>query len=116
MALTPLTEQPAALGATIDALGEAAAEQRIADLVPELIRHNRLYHELDAAELDDRTYDLLYRELELLEARFPALVREDSPTRRVGGAPVSELRPFEHRVPMLSLSNAFSADELREFD
>ncbi|MCB9780153.1 MAG: NAD-dependent DNA ligase LigA [Alphaproteobacteria bacterium] len=93
-----------------------AARRRVDALVPELNRHNRLYHELAAPEIDDREYDLLFRELEVLEQRFPDLRRADSPTARVGGAPVDKLPPFEHRVPMLSLGNAFSADELVEFD
>ncbi|TNE89251.1 MAG: NAD-dependent DNA ligase LigA [Deltaproteobacteria bacterium] len=92
------------------------AAQRVEKLVPELIRHNRLYHVEATPEIDDRSYDLLYRELELLESRFPDLVRDDSPTLRVGDEPVPELTPFAHRTPMLSLSNAFSADELRDFD
>ncbi|MBX2803991.1 MAG: NAD-dependent DNA ligase LigA [Myxococcales bacterium] len=102
--------------AALASLDDESARERLAALVPELIRHNRLYHETDAAEIDDRTYDMLYRELELLESRFPEHIRDDSPTRRVGGAPVSHLEPFAHRVPMLSLSNAFSDDELRDFD
>ena len=116
MAISPITKDPSKLAATIGALEPPVARERIALLVPELNRHNRLYHELDAAEVDDRTYDLLYRELELLEDRFPEAIQEDSPTKRVGGAPVSGLVPFPHRVPMLSLSNAFSAEDLREFD
>ncbi len=91
-------------------------QDRIDWLVAELNRHNRLYHELSAPEIPDREYDLLFRELEQLEASHPELVREDSPTRRVGGAPVDSLPPFTHRVPMLSLGNAFSEADLREFD
>ena len=116
MSLRPLESDPATLQQAISELDDATGRSRLSALASELIRHNRLYHELDAAEIDDRTYDLLYRELELLEARFPDAVPPDSPTRRVGGAPVSELEPFEHRVPMLSLANAFSAEELQEFD
>ena len=116
MSLQPLVREPKELATAIAQMEPQAALERIQALVPELIRHNRLYHEEDAAEIDDRTYDLLYRELELLETRFPDAVRDDSPTLQVGGAPVSELRPFEHRIPMLSLSNAFSDEELREFD
>ncbi len=107
---------PQVLRDTVNGLSEREAADRLDQLTTELIRHNRLYHELDAAEIDDRTYDLLYRELELLEARLPDMVRSDSPTLRVGGAPVSSLQPFEHRQAMLSLSNAFDDDELREFD
>ncbi|MEZ4322445.1 MAG: NAD-dependent DNA ligase LigA [Myxococcota bacterium] len=97
-------------------MDHAAAAIRIANLVPELNRHSHLYHTLDAAEIDDRTYDLMYRELELLEMRFPDLLRHDSPTLKVGGAPVSELAEFVHRIPMLSLGNAFSGGEIAEFD
>lgn len=89
---------------------------RMNRLVDELNRHNRLYHVLDAAEIEDRDYDLLFRELEEMEAKCPQLVRHDSPTLRVGGAPVDGLEKFEHRVPMLSLSNAFDAQELMDFE
>ncbi len=97
-------------------LDETGARERLASLVPELNRHNHLYHVVGSAEIDDRSYDLLYRELQTLEERFPHLVRDDSPTQRVGGEPVQDLEPFTRRTPMLSLSNAFSADEMREFD
>jgi len=99
-----------------EAMDRPTAEARIAVLVPELNRHNRLYHELGAAEIDDRAYDLLFRELEVLEGRFAALRRDDSPTWRVGGAPVDGLTPFPHRVPMLSLGNAFTEADIRGFD
>jgi DNA ligase (NAD+) len=108
--------EPERIRQRVEGLDPTTAGQRLSWLVPELNRHNRLYHEQDAAEIDDRTYDLMYRELELIEERFPDLVRGDSPTLRVGGAPVSQLAEFPHREPMLSLSNAFSDDELREFD
>ncbi len=109
-------EDPAQIAHRVGSTDEAAAKSRIDHLVAEVARHNRLYHELDAAEIDDRAYDLLYRELELLEARFPELQRPDSPTLRVGGDAVSALQPFPHRVPMLSLANAFGEQELREFE
>jgi len=99
-----------------EALDQPSVEARIAALVPELRRHNRLYHELGTAEIDDRVYDLLFRELEVLEGRFPALRRDDSPTWRVGGAPVEGLTPFPHRVAMLSLGNAFTESDIRGFD
>ncbi|MFT4625447.1 MAG: DNA ligase (NAD+), partial [Myxococcota bacterium] len=111
-----LERDPVAIRARVDGLGSAAAADRLAWLVPELNRHNRLYHRDSAPEIDDRTYDLLYRELELIEARFPELILDTSPTLQVGGAPVEHLAPFAHRTPMLSLGNAFSAEELREFD
>ncbi len=98
-----------------DQLDLPAAQARLAWLVPELIRHNRLYHEEGAAEIEDRDYDLLYRELEVLEGRFPHLRRPDSPTARVGGAPVDGLVPFPHRIPMLSLGNTFTHAEIADF-
>lgn len=92
------------------------AARRIAHLVSELNRHNRLYHQLDAPEIPDREYDLLYRELEVLEERFPEHRLDTSPTHRVGGEPLDHLTPFPHRVPLLSLSNAFGAEDLQEFE
>jgi len=93
----------------------ADAQARMQELSRELARHSELYHTHGSPEIDDRTYDLLYRELELLEARFPSFIAPDSPTLRVGDRPLDELTPFPHVVPMLSLGNAFDADELREF-
>ncbi|HMV69297.1 MAG TPA: NAD-dependent DNA ligase LigA, partial [Myxococcota bacterium] len=95
---------------------EQEAAARVAWLVQEINRHSHLYHTLDAPEIDDYTYDRMYRELELLEHRFPRLVQPDSPTLRVGDRPVSELAPFRHEVPMLSLGNAFTAEELHDFE
>ncbi len=90
--------------------------ERVATLVEQLQHHNRLYHQENRSEIPDAEYDRLYRELEELEAAHPELVRPDSPTRRVGSAPVESLPPFVHRIPMLSLANAFHAGELRDFD
>jgi len=97
---------------------------RIDWLVDELNRHNRLYHALSAPEITDYAYDALFRELETLEALHPALLREDSPTRTVGGAPVAALVPFVREVPMLSLQNGYKREgvdedswiDLREFE
>jgi len=90
--------------------------ERIDGLVDDLNRHNHLYHVLDAAEIDDRDYDLLFRQLEELEEKHPEFRRPDSPTQRVGGAPVDGLEKFPHRVPMLSLANAFEAQDLIDFE
>jgi DNA ligase (NAD+) len=95
---------------------EAEAQQRIAWLTAELNRHLRLYHQDDAPEISDAEYDALFRELEALESDHPALARPDSPTQRVGAPPAEGFTEFVHRVPMLSLENAMSADELRAFD
>lgn len=107
---------PTRIADYVRSLDAEAAAARLAWLTPELARHNRLYHDQDRAEIDDRTYDLLYRELELIESRFPALAHTDSITRQVGGGPVDGLTPFAHELPMLSLANAFSDEELRQFD
>lgn len=107
---------PEAIRTRVAAMPRLEARGHMAHLVAELNRHSALYHSHDAPEIDDRTYDLMYRELELLEARFPDMVAPDSPTRRVGDLPRSELVPFPHTVPMLSLGNAFSAEEMTDFE
>jgi DNA ligase (NAD+) len=92
---------------------EAAAE--LAELAAEIARHDRLYHQQDAPEITDAEYDALRRRNSEIEALFPRLVRADSPTHRVGGAPESGFAKLRHRVPMLSLDNAFDAGEFSEF-
>ena len=98
-------------------LDEAAARARHAELVEQIRRANRRYYEDDAPEISDADYDALFRELVAVETAFPALVTPDSPTQRVGGVPAGGRFPeVRHGHPMLSLSNAFSHDELRAFD
>ena len=98
-------------------LAPDAAAARHAALAEAIRRANRLYYEDDAPELADAEYDALFRELVAIEAAWPALVAPDSPTQRVGGAPAGGRFPeVRHLRPMLSLSNAFSHDELRAFD
>jgi DNA ligase (NAD+) len=98
-------------------LDEAAARARHAEVVEQVRRANRRYYEDDAPELSDAEYDALFRELVAVETAFPAFVTPDSPTQRVGGAPAGGRFPeVRHEHPMLSLSNAFSHDELRAFD
>ncbi len=91
------------------------AQKRLGPLRDEIRRHERLYYVLDAPEISDQQYDALERELREIEAAFPDLVTPDSPTQRVGERPSQEFPSFGHRVPMLSLDNTYSADELREF-
>jgi DNA ligase (NAD+) len=106
-----------ALVAAVAALAPDVAAARHLDLAEQIRRANRLYYEEDAPELSDAEYDALFRELVALETAFPALATPDSPTQRVGGAPAGGRFPeVRHRHPMLSLSNAFSHDELRAFD
>jgi DNA ligase (NAD+) len=98
-------------------LDPETAGARHADLAEQLRRANRLYYEDDAPELEDAEYDQLFRRLVAIETAFPALITPDSPTQKVGGAPAGGRFPeVRHRRPMLSLSNAFSHDELRAFD
>ena len=99
------------------ALDIEAATSRHAELAATIDRANALYHAQDAPEMSDAEYDQLFRELVALETAYPELITEESPTQRVGGAPAgSVFDEVRHRRPMLSLSNAFSHDELRAFD
>lgn len=95
---------------------EAEERLRLTRLQEELREHSYRYHVLDAPTIADAEYDRLYRELEELEARHPDLVAADSPTRRVGASPLEAFEPAPHRYPMLSLGNAFSYEDLLEFD
>jgi DNA ligase (NAD+) len=91
-------------------------EKRIKTLRHEIERHNRLYYVEDAPEITDAEYDRLFRELQALEDAHPALRSADSPTQRVGGAPLTEFGEVRHRTPMLSIGNAFDEEEVRAFD
>ncbi len=90
--------------------------QDVERLRSEIERHNRLYHVKDAPQITDAEYDRLFRELVELEKSHPELASAESPTQRVGGEPLPEFPSVRHRVPMLSLGNAFEEDEVRAFD
>ncbi len=92
---------------------EAAAE--LGRLASEIARHDELYYAKDAPQLTDAEYDALRKRNAAIEARFPDLVREDSPSMRVGAAPAEKFGKVRHAVPMLSLDNAFDADDARAF-
>lgn len=92
------------------------AEKRIQKLRAEIERHNRLYYVEDSPQITDAEYDRLFRELLDLEAAFPELLTPDSPTQRVGGAPLDKFSQVTHRIPLLSLENAFNEAEIMEFD
>ena len=94
---------------------EAEAAAELEHLASEIARHNRLYHSEDSPEISDADYDALVRRNSELEARFPHLVRDDSPSRQVGAAPAAHLSKVRHALPMLSLENAFSEEEVAEF-
>jgi DNA ligase (NAD+) len=88
---------------------------RIDQLREQLNRHSYLYYVLDNPEIPDSEYDRLYRELQQLEQKHPELVTSDSPTQRVGEQPLKSFSQVTHRIPMLSLDNVFSEDELKAF-
>jgi DNA ligase (NAD+) len=90
--------------------------ERMAWLVEELNRHIYNYHVLDAPTIPDAEYDKLFRELQELEAAHPEAVSNDTPTSRVGGAPIPEFKQVTHAMPMLSLNNGFSIEDIDNFD
>src|SRR5438132_1604945 len=94
----------------------ADALQRISELREQIHHHDYLYYAQARPEISDAEYDALMRELREVEAAFPDLVTPDSPTQRVAGQPVDAFRSVEHRAAMLSLDNATSPDDLREFE
>src|SRR3954468_1682906 len=94
----------------------ASAAQRIRHLREELNHHNHLYHVEARPAISDREYDRLMAELVELETAHPDLVTSDSLTQRVGGDVQTELKPVRHAVPMMSIDNTYSEDEVRAFD
>src|ERR1700732_3158356 len=89
---------------------------RVLELKETLERYNYRYHALDDPEVPDAEYDRLMLELRALEAEHPQLLTPDSPTQRVGATPVAAFGAVKHRLAMLSLDNAFSEEEVRDFD
>ncbi|GGC77777.1 NAD-dependent DNA ligase LigA [Marinobacter halophilus] len=94
----------------------ADIRQRVEELRAALDDHNYYYYVLDDPRIPDSEYDRLFRELQTLEAQHPELASDESPTQRVGSSAETSFQEVIHRLPMLSLDNAFSDDELREFD
>ncbi len=93
----------------------AATRKKLDALKAQLHQHNYLYHVLDAPEIPDSEYDRLMQELQALEAKHPELVTPDSPTQRVGAAPIAAFGTVTHERPMLSLDNAFTEQAVRDF-
>ena len=93
-----------------------ALQRRVARLRSDINRHNHRYHVLDDPEVSDAEYDRLLTELRRLESEYPELIVPDSPTQRVGGAPIAAFAQVRHRVPMLSLDNAFEREDIIAFD
>ena len=92
------------------------AQRRLAELREQIRYHSRKYYTEDDPEISDFAYDQLYRQLETLEAEFPDLVTEDSPTQKIGGAVYNTFAEVVHQVPLESLHDSFSQEELRDFD
>jgi DNA ligase (NAD+) len=95
---------------------DSAAARRTEELRVALRRHEHLYYVMDAPEIDDAQYDALMNELKRIEAAHPELLTPDSPTQRVGGKPAEGFKKVRHSRPMLSLDNAYSAEELADWD
>ena len=93
-----------------------AAKSEIQKLTEELNRHNHAYYSLSKPEISDNEFDLLLKELEVLEQKFPELASPNSPTQRVGGEITREFRQVTHQYPMLSLSNTYSIEEVKEWE
>ena len=105
----PLAAKP------VTALDEAEATAELKRLAAEIAHHDKLYYRKDEPEISDAAYDALRARNDEIEARFPHLVRDDSPSLRVGAAPVEAFGKVTHRVPMLSLGNVFDEAGLRKF-
>src|SRR5947208_14991073 len=93
-----------------------SSAERAAELREEIEHHNRLYYVQDEPEISDAKYDELLNELRAIEAENPDLITPESPTQRVGAAPLEKFQPAEHLQRMLSLANARNEDELRACD
>src|SRR5215475_315435 len=99
----------------VDKLTEAQAKAELKRLAAEIAGHDERYYQDDAPTVSDAEYDALRQRNAAIEERYPALVRKDSPGRRVGAAPVTKFAKVRHAVPMLSLDNAFSGQDVVDF-
>src|SRR5439155_13097925 len=97
-------------------MASAKDKERVEELRRLIDHHNYLYYVDAKPEISDKEYDKLYDELKKLETDNPELITPDSPTQRVGGQPIEGFVTVTHREAMLSIENAYNADELREFD
>ncbi|MGB7288013.1 MAG: NAD-dependent DNA ligase LigA [Salaquimonas sp.] len=111
--MNSLFDEPADLA--VDALSRHQAEQELKRLSVEILRHDALYHGGDTPEISDAAYDGLRRRNLAIEQRFPDLIRDDSPSKRVGYVALDKFEKITHSVPMLSLGNAFSDEDVTDF-
>src|SRR4051812_1860474 len=94
----------------------SSLQHRAEELRRAIDHHNHLYYAEAKPEISDREFDKLLEELKQIETEHPELATPGSPTQRVGGKPIDSFTSVKHRLPMLSIDNTYSADELREFD
>src|SRR5437870_2967311 len=99
----------------VDDLTAEQAKKELARLAKEIAEHDRRYYQQDAPTVSDAAYDALRQRNNAIEARFPALVRSDSPSRRLGAQPARGFAKVRHAVPMLSLDNAFADQDVADF-
>ncbi|MBI5124324.1 MAG: NAD-dependent DNA ligase LigA, partial [Candidatus Omnitrophica bacterium] len=97
-------------------MGKLKIEEEIKALRETIRHHDHLYYVLDKPKISDQEYDSLYKKLQILEDANPKFITPDSPTQRVGGKPAEDFPVVKHIVPMMSMDNTYSADELRAFD
>ena len=97
-------------------LSRESAQQELAELRQLINHHNSLYHQYDAPEIPDADYDKLFDRLIAIEEQFPDLVTPDSPSQRVGDAPLESFRQVTHDTPMMSLSKVFNDQDLADFE
>src|SRR5215471_14708679 len=97
----------------LDALDEMQAKAELERLAAEIAAHDRRYYQDDAPTVSDAEYDALRQHNSAIEARFPELIRADSPSRRVGAAPARGFAKVRHAIPMLSLDNAFADEDVK---
>src|SRR5204862_3419207 len=109
------TTAPTIADRPVELLTEEEAKGELARLAIEIAHHDRLYYTDAAPEISDADYDRRRQRNAAIEARFPELIRADSPSRRIGAAPAAGFSKVTHRVPMLSLENAFEEDDVRDF-
>ena len=111
-----MTDLPTTQQLNVDELTAAQASQELALLAAQLNAANEAYHQADAPDMSDAEYDRLKRRNQAIETAFPALKREDSPSEKIGAAVADGFGKIQHAVRMMSLGNAFTDDDVRDFD